>query len=161
MQPTAEKFRIQTSDIALIFLAATLVVLPILFWGVPVGTGDFTHHIQIANAYFESIQNGVLIPDWVLRENHGYGAVTVRFYPPLFHYSLATFKLIFGTWYFAFFATLTFWSFVGGLGVFVWMRDIQGSRGLALASASLFSLAPYHLNQLYNSSMLGEFVAVS
>jgi len=161
MQATAEKFRIHTCDIALIFLAATLVVFPILYWGVPVGTGDFTHHIQIASAYFESIQNGVLIPDWVLRENHGYGAVTVRFYPPLFHCSLAAFKLIFGTWHFAFFATLTFWSFVGGLGVFVWMRDIQGSRGLALASASLFSLAPYHLNQLYNSSMLGEFVAVS
>src|SRR4030095_12668803 len=123
--------------------------------------GNCTHHIQIANAYFESIREGVMVPDWVFRENQGYGAVTVRFYPPLLHYSLAAFRLMLGSWHIAFFATFTFWSFIGGLGAFLWMREIQGSRGQALAAAFLFSLAPYHLNQLYNSSMLGEFVAVS
>src|SRR5688572_7363974 len=161
MQASIEKFRIQASDIGLIFLVSASVILPVLFWGCPIGTGDFTHHIQITTAYFDSMQNGVLIPDWVFRENNGYGAVTVRFYPPLFHYSLATFRFILGTWHLAIFATFAFWSFIGGLGIFLWIREIQGSRWQALAGSLLFSLVPYHLNQLYNSSMLGEFVALS
>ncbi|HJS50865.1 MAG TPA: hypothetical protein VJ781_03110, partial [Pyrinomonadaceae bacterium] len=74
MQASIEKFRIQASDIGLIFLVSASVILPVLFWGCPIGTGDFTHHIQITTAYFDSMQNGVLIPDWVFRENNGYGA---------------------------------------------------------------------------------------
>src|SRR4030095_2636110 len=139
MPSSVENFRIQISDISLILCVSSLVILPILLWGGPVGTGDFTHHIQIANAYFESIREGVMVPDWVFRENQGYGAVTVRFYPPLLHYSLAAFRLMLGSWHIAFFATFTFWSFIGGLAAFLWMREIQGSRGQALAAAFLFS----------------------
>ncbi|MEP7212770.1 MAG: 6-pyruvoyl-tetrahydropterin synthase-related protein [Acidobacteriota bacterium] len=154
-------FRIGPLDAILILCVASFSILPVLVIGPPVGTADLVHHLQIANAYSMAFESGHFIPDWVAAENQGYGAVTVRFYPPLMHMSIAAFHLVTGKWHLAVFAAFTMWSFTGGWGVFLWTRDILNSRSAAIAAACVFAFSPYHLNQFYNSFMWGEFAALS
>ena len=49
---------------------------------------------------------------------------------------------------------------LGAIGVYLWSRSLFTPRIAACASI-LFSLAPYHLNQFYQATMLAEFAACS
>lgn len=156
--------KLQSNDLfyySLIFAVSVLIISPALLIGVPAGSVDFIHHLQISYAFFDSISQGNLFPNWVFAENNGYGAVTVRFYPPLIGYTLAIFRYLTGDWQFALFSAFTFWSFVGGLGVYTWSRQLLGKHWQAFCAALIFMLAPYHLAQFYLSFMFGEFVAIS
>ena len=146
---------------SLIFVVSVLIISPALLVGVPSGSVDFTHHLQISYAFFDSISHGNLFPNWVFAENKGYGAVTIRFYPPLIGYTLAVFRYLTGNWQWALFAAFTFWSLVGGLGIYKWSGELLKTRWQAFAAALIFMLAPYHLAQFYLSFMFGEFAAIS
>ncbi len=156
--------KLQNNDLfyySLLFVVSVLIISPTLFIGIPAGSVDFIHHLQISHAFFDSISQGNPFPNWVFAENNGYGAVTIRFYPPLIGYTLAIFRYLTGDWQFALFSAFTFWSFIGGLGVYIWSRELLGKRWQAFAAALIFMLAPYHLAQFYLSFMFGEFVAIS
>lgn len=142
-------------------VVSLLCFLPVLVWGPPTDSADLTHHVQIANAYVNEFQNGSVLPDWVGAENGGYGSVTVRFYPPLIHVTIALFKVVLLRMDWAVFAAFSLWSMIGCLGMYLWAREIVGGTLAPLSGAVLFALSPYHLNQFYNSFMLGEFVSLS
>jgi 4-amino-4-deoxy-L-arabinose transferase-like glycosyltransferase len=147
-----------------VFVLATVLFacfLPVLMWGPPTDSPDRAHHVQLVNAFFTSFQNGTVLPDWVYPENGGYGSVTVRFYPPLFHVSAALFQLVLRRMDWAIFAASTLWSLIGLLGIYLWLKDLVGGRFAPLTGAIVFALSPYHLNQFYNSFLLGEFVSLS
>src|SRR6185436_17003952 len=148
-------------DFGCLLLVSLAFLSPILLIGLPVGSPDLFHHMTIANAWANAFQDGYLIPNWVYAENNGYGAVTVRFYPPLIHITLAFFKLVFRDWGFAVFAGFLFWSVVGSLGVYIWTKDVINSRKAALVAASIFVFTPYHVNQFYHGFFWGEFVSLS
>ena len=147
--------------IVIVLGASLLIVLPALVWGVPFGNADLIHHLQIANTYFESIRQGVIQPDWNASENLGYGDVTVRFYPPLMHYTIAVFRILTGGWHLAVVAACALWSFAGALGVYLLSKDLTGDVRTSAIAAVIFLLTPYHLNQFYNSGMYGEYAALS
>lgn len=146
---------------SVILLVSILVITPVFFSGIPYLNVDLVHHLQISNAFYDSLRQGILFPDWVTRENFGYGAVTVRFYPPSMDYTLAVFRLITGSWNLAIFGAFSFWSFIGGVGVYIWTRDFLKTGWHSTLAAVLFICAPYHLCQFYNSFMFGEFAALS
>ena len=146
---------------SIILLVSILVITPVFFAGIPYVGADFVHHMQISNAFYEALRDGILFPDWVSRENLGYGAVTVRFYPPSMDYTLAVFRLITGSWSLAIFGAFSFWSFIGGVGVYIWTREFLKTAWHSTLAAVLFICAPYHLTQYYASYMFGEFAALS
>ena len=146
---------------SLIFVVSVLIISPALFVGIPSGSEDFIHHLQISYAFFDSMSHGTLFPNWVFAENNGYGAVTIRFYPPLIGYTIAIFRYLTGDWQAALFSAFTVWSFIGGLGIYIWSGDLLKTRWQAFAAALIFMIAPYHLAQFYLSFMFGEFVAIS
>ena len=158
MRGSARQFCI---DLAFVFAISVACYAPVLILGVPTGTSDLQHHISIANAYYDSFGRGHLISDWIFYENNGYGAVTTRFYPPLAHITLAFFQILVSEWQIAIFAAFALWSFVGSLGVYLWVNDLFGSRRASLAAAAIFAIAPYHVNQFYHSFMWAKFVALS
>jgi hypothetical protein len=61
----------------------------------------------------------------------------------------------------AIFAAFSLWSLIGCCGMYLWSRDLVGGTFAPLAGAILFAISPYHLNQFYNSFLLGEFVSLS
>jgi len=116
--------------------------------------------MTIAHSWAHAFQDGSLIPDWVYGENNGYGAVTVRFYPPLAHITLAFFEILFGTWSSAVLNAFVFWSAIGCIGVYLWTKDVVDSRKAAVAAATVFAFTPYHVNQFYHGFFWGEFVSL-
>ena len=153
-------------EIILLALAAVVTVFPFLAFGMPyeimLGSNDLIHHIQLTNSHIESFRQGSLIPDWTATDNFGYGSAAVRFYPPLAQMTLAAFYLISGnSWQTAFVLTFFLWSFVGGIGAYLWANDVLKNRFQAVVAGVLFTLAPYHLKQIHLTFMFGEFVAMS
>jgi len=51
-------------------------------------------------------------------------------------------------------------TFVGGLGAYYWAKEFVAPR-YALLAGVLFILSPYHINELFQASLLAEYAAVS
>lgn len=138
--------------------AAVVALIPIFIWGIPVGP-DLNNHYRFAVEFHDSIRGGNLYPGWLGASNFGYGDPRLRFYPPGLYYVLSAARALTG-WYSATILTLCFLSIVGGLGVSFWSRSLCSTRN-AMWAGIIYTIAPYHLNQIYRSSMLAEYAACS
>ena len=143
------------SAIALAVAYSFLAIVPAILWGIPSNL-DLTNHFRFALPFHDAIAAGDLYPGWLAESNGGYGDPSFRFYPPGLYYVLAAMRMLLGDWYAATLVTFVLLSITGGLGMYFWARSI-----LPWASASwaafFYALAPYHLNQLYQSVLLAEW----
>ncbi|HEX7295797.1 MAG TPA: hypothetical protein VF251_08610, partial [Pyrinomonadaceae bacterium] len=139
-----------------LFLFAIVLMLPIAIWGIPEGA-DLANHYRFALPFYDSIQKGDLYPGWLAESNAGYGDARFRFYPPGLYYLLALFKPLAG-WFGSTVITFGLLSAMGSLGVYFWTRSFLGPQSAFLA-AILYAIAPYHLNELYQASLLSEYAA--
>lgn len=142
-------------DLCVLFLVSAIIVLPVFVWGVPNGA-DTSQHYQFARTFFDSIQNGNFYPSWASTTNHGFGDVGIRFYPPFAYYVMVGFRYLSGNWYDASVLSFLFWFFLGGVGMYFWCREWFGENA-SLAAGIIYIFMPYHVNQLYNAFMYGEF----
>ena len=149
-----------TRSVIILAVLSILCFLPALLHP-PVPTGDLTHHLQITSAYQTAFADGTFLPDFAVHENSGYGSVTVRFYPPLMHITIALIRSLVVRSDVAIFLAFSFWSFIGAWGAFLLARELFGSGYAPLVAGVLLTISPYHLNQFYNSFMWGEFVSLS
>jgi len=135
---------------------AVLLISPIAFWGIPAGA-DLANHYRFALPFYDSIQQGHLYPGWLAESNAGYGDARFRFYPPGLYYLLVVFKPLAG-WFGSTVITFVLLTAVGSLGVYFWTRSFLNVQSSVLA-AVLYAIAPYHLNELYQASLLSEYAA--
>ncbi len=142
-------------NICFITLITSLVMLPVLFKGLPYGY-DMTHHFQCAFTFYESFINGDFYPSWSLFRNQGFGGMELRLYPPISHYTLAVFYFLCGDWHIATWLTLTFFTVIGSLGIYLWARELM-SAPQAVFAACIYAFLPYHLTQVYNTFFYAEF----
>ena len=133
---------------------AIVLIVPITIWGIPQG-GDLANHYRFALPFYESLQKGDIYPGWLAESNTGYGDARFRFYPPGFYYLLAAFKPLLG-WFGSSVASFMLLSVIGCLGVYFWTRSFLAPQFAALAGV-LYGVAPYHLNELYQASLLSEY----
>lgn len=138
--------------------AALVALIPIFIWGIPVGP-DLNNHYRFAVAFHDSIREGKLYPGWLSASNLGYGDPRVRFYPPGLYYLMSAARAVSG-WYSATLLTFSFLSILGSLGVYFWSRSLLSTRN-AMWAGIIYAIAPYHINQIYRSSMLAEYAACS
>lgn len=145
---------------AVVIVAAVglVVLIPIVIWGIPVGP-DLHNHYRLAIAFHDSLISGKLYPGWLAPSNFGYGDARVRVYPPGLYFLFSIVRLLMG-WYPATIVTFCLLSVVGGLGVYFWSRSL-GSYRTAMWAGIAYTIAPYHLNQLYRASLLAEYAACS
>jgi uncharacterized membrane protein (UPF0136 family) len=141
-----------------IIVAGIAAIIPIIVWGIPSG-GDLPNHFRFVQPFYESILNGHIYPGWLAESNYGFGDARFRFYPPGLYYLLTIFRSGAG-WYWASVSTFAFLSVVGGLGAYFWARSSH-SINVAMAAGLLYMIAPYHLNELYQASLLSEYAACS
>ena len=135
---------------------AALLVAPIAVWGIPEGA-DLANHYRFAVPFYDSIKQGHLYPGWLSESNWAYGDARFRFYPPGLYYLFALFKPLLG-WFGSTVVTFALLSSLGGLGVYFWTRSFL-SPWLASLAGVLYAVAPYHLNELYQASLLAEYAA--
>ena len=145
--------------IVFVVAVSLLMIVPAFVFGVP-SNRDLSNHFRFALPFYDEIAAGNFYPGWLAESNHGYGDPSFRFYPPALYYVLALFRFITGEWYVATLLTFAFVSVAGGLGVFFWARSVLPSSQAMWASI-LYSFAPYHLNQLYQSTLLAEWAGAA
>ena len=143
----------------LIVAISMAVLLPIVFLGIPNGA-DLANHMRFAQPFLEGIQSGHWHPGWLAESNDGFGDPRFRFYPPGFYYLLSSLRVLFGGWYSATIVAALLISAIGGLGAYYWARAICTPK-VAFWAGVLFTISPYHVNELYQASLLSEYAACS
>lgn len=158
--PVATRRRKQDLRFALIIAGISVaVLLPIVFLGIPNGA-DLPNHMRFAQPFLEGIQSGHWHPGWLAESNDGFGDPRFRFYPPGFYYLLSSLRMLCGGWYSATIFAALLISALGGLGAYYWARAICAPK-IAFWAGGLFTISPYHLNELYQASLLSEYAACS
>jgi hypothetical protein len=143
----------------LVVAVSVLVILPVFVFGVP-SNRDLSNHFRFALPFYDAIASGNFYPGWLAESNAGYGDPSFRFYPPGLYYPLALFRLVTGEWYVATLLTFALISVAGGVGIYFWARSVLPSSQ-AMWVGVIYALAPYHLNQLYQATMLAEWAAAA
>ena len=132
-----------------------LVTMPAIIYGVPYGP-DIPAHFRYALSFDEAIRQGNLYPGWLAASNGGYGDPSFRFYPPGIYYLLTLAHALTGDWYIATLASFTLFSVAGGLCVYFWASAVC-PRPLATCAGIFYMLTAYHINELYQSSLIAEY----
>ena len=148
-----------TRNILWIVIVSVAIMAPAMIYGIP-SNHDLTNHFRFALPFYDAIRLGHFYPGWLAESNHGYGDPSFRFYPPALYYALAAARALTGNWYSSHLLTFTFLSIVGGVGTYLWARMIMSSDS-ALCAAIIYALAPYHLNQFYEATLLAELAGSS
>ena len=143
------------SAVTLVLAVSLAVVVPAMFWGIPSNL-DLTNHFRFALPFYDAIAAGNLYPGWLAESNGGYGDPSFRFYPPALYYLFAAARFVIGNWYAAILLVFVIVSIAGGLGMYFWSKSILPPASAIWASV-FYALAPYHLNQLYQATLLAEW----
>jgi hypothetical protein len=133
------------------------ILVPAIIFGVPSNL-DLSNHFRFALPFYDSISSGDLYPSWLAESNSGYGDPSFRFYPPGLYYLLALTRWLTGGWYSAILLVFTSLSVVASLGIYFWARSFLPAT-TAMWAGVFYAVAPYHVNQLYQASMLAEYAA--
>ena len=145
----------EAKRIALVVAVSLAAIVPVLIFGVP-SNRDLSNHFRFALPFYDAIAAGNFYPSWLAESNGGYGDPSFRFYPPALYYLLAFFRFVAGEWYVATLLTFATVSIAGGLGIYFWARSVLTSSQ-AMWASFIYAFAPYHLNQLYQATMLAEW----
>jgi hypothetical protein len=145
--------------VALVIIAAVAILAPALIYGVP-SNRDLFNHFRFALPFYDSLRSGHLYPAWLAESNSGYGDPSFRFYPPALYYLLALARALARNWYAATLLTFVLLSVLAGLGMYFWTRSILPAN-TAMWAAILYTLAPYHVNQLYQAFMIAEYAGAA
>jgi len=136
-------------------VASFVVIVPAILWGIPSNL-DLTNHFRFALPFYDAIVAGDPYPGWLAESNGGYGDPSFRFYPPALYYALAGARFVIGNWYGATLVVFVIISIAGGIGMYFWAKSILTPLSAGWA-AFFYALAPYHLNQLYQATLLAEW----
>ncbi len=150
---------IRKADRRLLVVAAvtTAVVLPIVFFGMPNGA-DLPNHLRFVQPFYDSIRGGNWHPGWLAESNDGFGDPRFHFYPPGLYYLWIAARVLTGNWYAGSVVTVVFLSLAGAVGTYFWARAFCTGR-IAMWAGILYAIAPFHLNELYQASLLSEYAA--
>src|SRR5215471_17645659 len=159
----AAPFRFRQSPEAVriitVIAISLLILVPLMLGGMP-SSRDLSNHFRFALPFYDALRSGHYHPGWLAESTGGYVDTSFRFYPPAVYYLLTLARMLTGDWYRATVLTLGVISGIGGLGVYFWAREIfPGPSSIWAAVAYL--IAPYHLNQLFQSFLLAEFAGAA
>jgi len=153
--------RIDHDYVAILLLLVFSAVLfaPAAFHGIPENY-DFGQHLRFARTWHDALASGVYIPSWGSADNAGLGSAGIRFYPPATHAVMGAVQFITGSWYDTIWVTMLAWMWIGSIGVYKLARE-WSSRPIAVGSALLYVIVPYHLLQVFQAFLLAEFTAAA
>jgi hypothetical protein len=137
--------------------AAMLLMLPLAIRGIPKG-GDLLNHFHFALPFYDELRGGNWHPGWLADSNWGYGDTRFRFYPPGLYYLLAGARVLTGNWYYAAICAFAILTIISGLGAYWYAREFCSPK-IAMCAGVFYLIAPYHLNELYQASLLSEYAA--
>ena len=147
-------------QLLVILVAAVLLCLPCLFYGLPPGT-NATTHVKYQYHFSRQFWNGESYPRWLAEENKGYGSPIFLVQYPLPYFATALLRSVTSfpsesreTRELGLFACLALAA--AGLAAWFWLRKFTSPLAATLAAAIYMSL-PYIVdNGVYARVALGE-----
>lgn len=145
------------SDILTLGAAAVILALPLLLHGPMVKGHDTYQHLNYCRHFSEQFWGGEWYPRWLLEMNHGLGSPSFFVYPPFASYVYAFLQPVGKVLHFDAFNAGEFLALLAsGVCAFLWVHTMV-SRRVALTSAVLYMLMPYHLAvDFYRRTALSE-----
>lgn len=132
-------------DVLALGISATVFALPVLLLGPLPGGHDTYQHLSYSRCFSEQFWRGDLYPRWLVGMNHGLGSPSFFVYPPFASFVYAWLAPLGRLLHFDAFRGDEFLALFGsGLAAYAWVRTLA-SRLVALGSAVLYMLMPYHL----------------
>lgn len=139
----------------IIAVTALLVMVPMLFFGLPSGH-DFEFHLNSWMEVFSQWKQGIIYPRWAAQAHYGYGEARFFFYPPI--------SWVLG----ALLGAVLPWFLVPG--AFIWIALTAAGcsmfflarrwlpRNQAIFAAVLYAANPYHFVIVYWRSAYAELL---
>lgn len=131
-----------------IALVTFAVMLPALGLVQPLTGHDAIHHTKWQAHFADQFWSGELYPRWLQDMNGGLGSPVFFIYPPLSHHItslLYPFSPGDAGVQIRLAQSIALSLFVGGIGFYIWIRDMGLSWGISLFGALIYTIAPYHL----------------
>jgi hypothetical protein len=152
-----ESVKVGLRDLLILGAAALILGLPMLLFGPMVNGHDAHEHLNYCRNFAEQFWGGEWSPRWLLNMCHGLGSPSLFVYPPFGCYVVTLLQPLGKLFHFNAFNAGAFLSlFASGVGAFLWVHT-AASRRVALVSASLYMLLPYHLSvDFYRRTALSE-----
>lgn len=144
---------------SLVIILFIVVLFPLLKSGL-YQTHDAEANIARFAAYFQAFKDLQIPPRWAGTLNYGYGSPVLIFYYPLPGY-LASLIHFLGLSFENTFKIIISISFVGSFFTFYLWSSGFLKKNAALISALVYSLAPYHLLDLFVRGDVAELLALA
>ncbi len=143
-------------------MVALVLALPMLIYGPMVRGHDTYEHLNSSKYFAEQFWGGELYPRWLMSMHHGLGSASFFIYPPLLSYVYAFIYPLGKAFHFDAFKIQAFLAlFASAVCVFLWLSTMS-SRKVAVLSAALYMLMPYHLAvDFYRRTALPECWALA
>ncbi|HSE38708.1 MAG TPA: 6-pyruvoyl-tetrahydropterin synthase-related protein, partial [Blastocatellia bacterium] len=122
-----------------------------------IATHDLWMHLHTMEQFDKVLRSGVIYPRWVPDINHGYGILTLIYYPPGFFYLTSAFHAIFNDWLNTLFVITALALSASGLALYFLARNFYGQLASAVA-AVLYMMLPMHMLDLYWRGGLPQFI---
>lgn len=154
------KFVYPKKSVNLLFLLIVLSFLPLIsiFRKGTYESGDLSLHVKIAMSFYESLQDGNIIPRWANIVCYGYGCPQFVFMYPLPYYIISLFHFLGFSFIFSVKLLLISSFLASGIAIYFWIKDLFGKIP-AFVSALFYLFAPYHLIDMHFRVSIGEMLA--
>jgi hypothetical protein len=152
---TDRKKYIYPSAILLLGLGASL---PLILWGLHYTTHDGAWHYLYYQSFSAQLAAGEIYPRWAADLNSGFGSPIFFYYPPLVYYITSAFSWVpLNGWHHLGF-TMAVGIAASGLTAYYWLRGSYEPK-VALITALVFMVLPYHTSNAYLRGALAETTA--
>jgi hypothetical protein len=122
-----------------------------------ISTHDLWMHLHTMEQFDKVLRSGVIYPRWVPDINHGYGILTLIYYPPGFFYLTSAFNALLNDWHNTLFVITALALSGSGLALYFLARNFYGKSASAVA-AVLYMMLPMHMLDLYWRGGLPQFI---
>ncbi len=136
---------------------SVILVLDLLHPGFPFTHDGRDHIVRIAN-FYESLQQGILIPRWGGNLNWGYGHPVMEFLYPLPSYIASAFHFIGFSLVNSYKLVLALGIIASSFAMYLWLRSFLDPVSSTLG-AFLYMFAPYRMVDAYVRGDIGENLA--
>ncbi|PIU02404.1 hypothetical protein COT66_00390 [Candidatus Shapirobacteria bacterium CG09_land_8_20_14_0_10_49_15] len=123
-------------------------------------THDGEYHLIRFYEFDKNIRAGIWWPRWAPGLNHGLGVPLFNFFYPLPNFVAEIFYLLGFSLITSFKLTMAFGLVTGGLFFYLWIKKIFNIPA-AVVGAVFYTLAPYHLLNVYVRGSIGEVLAMA
>jgi len=111
-------------------------------------THDLWMHLHTMDQFDKDLRSGVIYPRWVADINHGYGILTLIYYPPGFFYLASAIHVVFPDWLNTLFVLTALSLAASGLALYFLARLFYSVLASTVA-ATFYLMAPIHMLDLY------------